>query len=325
MTKRSSVGLIYFIVALMTLLLRVTGSIGIYDALGVDADMYFTLVVQLLIFGALPLIAYFLFAQKQNGGKFLDNIKAECSDFGCKKVSSKNIVRTIVIAICMIFIAGVVSFVWQTILSIIGYKSVSTPIDFSSIGVLFSELFFVAVLPGVFEEVTHRGLLFAGYRETGWKFVLVSALLFSLMHQNITQTGYTFFDGVVIALVMYYTRSIYPSIFIHLLNNTVATVESYVAQNGGFLSFITVVQEWFESSIWGYLAFIAIAIVLFILMVFMFKRMRDDSVKNNYIPKQFFDKGDANALPLHKDIFLWATIFVGVSATIFSLVWGIMR
>lgn len=40
MTARAGGGLVYFLVILMTLLMRISGSAGVYDALGVDPDVF---------------------------------------------------------------------------------------------------------------------------------------------------------------------------------------------------------------------------------------------------------------------------------------------
>lgn len=60
MTKRLNVGITYFIVVLLTLLLRVASALDIYSALGVeDADALFTCIVQIAIFGFVSVSGYF--------------------------------------------------------------------------------------------------------------------------------------------------------------------------------------------------------------------------------------------------------------------------
>lgn len=321
MTKRNSVGYIYFIVVLMTLLLRVSSSLDVYSALGVkNADAYFTCVVQLLIFGVLPLFLYSLGARRRG-----ENINDVLCDFGVKKLSGRNWIRVVVIGVCMIVVASGVSYVWQTALTMIGYTRVPSSTDYANAGVLFRELLLVAVLPGVFEEIAHRGLLHAGYRECKYKFVIVSALLFSLMHQNITQTGYTFVDGIAMALAMYYTGSIWCGIFMHALNNAVSVLLGYISQHGGAFDFINRIQEWFYSSLAGLLTGALAVVICAGIAVLMFARMRKDAIADGRISELPFDKTEADVLPLRKDIPFILTVAVGVAATVFSFVWGVLR
>lgn len=317
MTKRTSVGLIYFGMILMTLLLRVSSALDVYSALGVDnIDAYFTCVVQLLIFGVMPLALYTIVVTRRQDGSLL-------KDFGVKRIGAKNWLCTAALSVCMIAVTSGVSFVWQLALSMIGYTHTSSSTDYSSVGVLFEQLALVAVLPAIFEEVAHRGLIYAGYRECGYKFVLVSALLFSLMHQNIVQTGYTFVDGAVMALVMYYTGSIFPAMFMHFANNAYSVFSGYVEQNGGAFDFINKISDWLRSTAAG-LAVSALAVVaLGALAVLILTRMRKWAVQKGNVPARAFEATET--APLKKDVPFIITVAMGVAATAFSLVWGIMR
>lgn len=306
----------------MTLLLRVSGALDVYGAVGADSDIYFTLVVQILCFGAFPAALYCITCARLGNRNFL---KAVACDFGVKKVSAVNWARIVLIGICMTVTATMISYVWNTVLSFMGYTRVSSSTDYSGMDVLFAELALTAMLPAVFEELTHRGLLYAGYRDSGWKFVLVSAVLFSLMHQNIAQTGYTFYDGIIIALIMYYTGSIWPGIYVHFFNNAISVIQGYAAQNGGPLSFINAIGDWLYGSSIGFATFVLIAVAMFGLLLLLFVFMRKDAVKKGIIDQTPFGGASADALPLRKDAILIVTVLVGVAATLFSLVWGIMR
>lgn len=320
MTKRNGIGFIYFGVVVASLLLRIASALDVYSALGVkDTSAFYTCVVQLLIFGVMPLALYFLTVARRDGARQF------VTDFGIKKVSGRNCARVLVIAICMIVVTYAVSYFWQSLLSLMGFTRVPSQTDYSSIGVLFKELVLVAVLPALFEELTHRGLIYAGYRECGWKFVLISAVYFSLMHQNIVQTGYTFFGGTVMALAMYYTGSIFPSIFIHFLNNAVSVIGGYIAQNGGVFSFITKIENWIYGSPAGIAVGMVVAVICAAILIFMFMRMRRDAVKGGLVDERPFAPSLADTKPLYADIPFIITVVLGIGATAFSLAWGLMR
>lgn len=226
--------------------------------------------------------------------------------------------------VCAIAVSIGISFVWQFALRMMGFTHVSSSTDYSGLDVLFKELFLVAVLPGVCEEIAHRGLIRAGYRECKWKYVLVSALLFSLMHQNIVQTGYTFFFGATLALITYYTGSIWGGIIIHFANNAYSVISGYAAQNGGIFGFIATAENWFYSSNLGFAVAAAIVVVCACLLVLFFFIMRKDAQKKERISSVPFESA-SDALPLHKDLPFMLTVAVGIAATIFSFVWGMAR
>lgn len=319
MTKRAGVGFIYFAVIVMTLVMRVASALDIYSALGVESDAFFTCMVQIMLFGVMSVVLYLLCVARPSA----QTLKSVCIDFGVKKVSLRNCVRTVLLTVCMIVVASGISVVWNSVLSAMGYVRIPSSTDYTDYGVLFRELALVALLPAVFEEIAHRGLLYAGYRDSGWRFVLVSALLFSLMHQNITQTGYTFFDGAVIALAMYYTGSIFPGIFMHFVNNAYSVCSGFVSQNGGIFAFMNTVEEWLYGTVGGFIVSMCAVIICAFLIIFLFIRMREDAVKLGRVSATPFEKTDA--LPLHRDVFFISAVAVGTVATVFSLVWGMMR
>ncbi|MDE5602134.1 MAG: CPBP family intramembrane metalloprotease [Clostridia bacterium] len=319
MTKRNTIGFIYFAIVIATLLLRIASSLDVYSALGItDSDAFYSCIVQILIFGVMTVTLYMLTVGRREG---LLSFKI---DFGVRKVSPKNCLRVLVIAVCMIVVSMAISFVWQMVLRLMGFTHISSPTDYTDIGVLIRELALVALLPALFEELAHRGLIYAGYRECGWKFVLISALYFSLMHQNIVQTGYTFFAGVTMALAMYYTGSIFPGIFMHFLNNAVSVISGYASQNGGIFSFIVDIENFIYGSFLGLVAGFVLTVACAAIMVLMFLRMRKDAVKNEIISGVWFET-NSSVVPLSKDVPFILTIVIGVLATLFSFVWGMMR
>lgn len=319
MSSRLRAGLLYFIIVISTLVLRVCTYLGVYENLGIGSDEYFTPVVQVLIFGGISLAGYFLFSLKNKNARVSFR-----EDFGFKKISGKDFLRTLAIMVCTIIVSTGISYVWQVILSVIGYTRVPSSTDYSSVSMLFRQLLLTALLPGVFEEIANRGLLYSGYRECGWKFVFVSGIMFSLIHQNIVQTGYAFFDGCIIALVMFYTGSIWPGMIIHFVNNAYSVTRGYFSQNGGPLSFIETASDWLSSTTGGYIVSVLCILVAGLLLILLFARMRKDAVKRGVVKENIlFEKTDA--MPLYKDIPFIVCTLTGIAATVFSLVWGMMR
>lgn len=87
----------------------------------------------------------------------------------------------------------------------------------------------VAVAPAFAEEFLFRGVFYANLRPFGrTQAVLISSLLFALMHQNIGQLFYTFVAGIAMALMYELTGSIWCSVFFHLLNNQMAVLSEVI-------------------------------------------------------------------------------------------------
>lgn len=93
---------------------------------------------------------------------------------------------------------------------------------------LWLNLIIIALLPAVVEEFIFRGLIFNGYkRRNPFKAVVLSALLFGLVHMNINQFSYAFVIGVIFALLAYATGSLIPSITAHFLINGTSVVMAH--------------------------------------------------------------------------------------------------
>ena len=86
-------------------------------------------------------------------------------------------------------------------------------------------LFSTALTPAICEEVLLRGVIFDGYREVNIKkAILMNGFLFGIFHMNFFQFSYTFFVGIILALIVYYTNSIYSSMIIHFINNALSVI-----------------------------------------------------------------------------------------------------
>ena len=83
----------------------------------------------------------------------------------------------------------------------------------------------IAVLPAIVEEILFRKILLSGLKKYGTLgAVLISGALFSLFHQNPSQTVYQFISGALFALLAIKSGSIIPSIIIHFINNAYVLV-----------------------------------------------------------------------------------------------------
>ena len=79
----------------------------------------------------------------------------------------------------------------------------------------------MTLIPAVFEEIAFRGILMQSLRRFGDSFALVvSALLFSLVHQIPVNMPNAFLMGLAIGYFVLFTGSVTTGIVIHLIYNT---------------------------------------------------------------------------------------------------------
>ena len=137
------------------------------------------------------------------------------------------------IAIATILVFLPLANAWSAFLSVIGYHGpgVTMP-DFSNVGYYFLALFVLAIMPAIGEEIFMRGTVFSGLATRDiWFGVLMSGLFFSLMHANPVQTVHQFGLGVVLAIVVALSGSVWAGVIIHFFNNFISlTLTAYLPQ-----------------------------------------------------------------------------------------------
>lgn len=88
----------------------------------------------------------------------------------------------------------------------------------------------VAVLPAFNEELIFRGIVYGAYRKSGrmWPAIILSGLVFGLMHMNINQAMYAFLLGVTMAALFESTGSIWSTILFHFVTNGNSCILMYL-------------------------------------------------------------------------------------------------
>ena len=123
----------------------------------------------------------------------------------------------------MAFIVLVCSYPVIVVLNMLSMFFVENAVQNSVVSLLMTTnlpamLLLMAVLPALGEEFVFRGLLYHAYRRTSpLAGIILSALFFALMHGNFNQIPYAFFLGIVMALMVEATGSIWISIFMHFM------------------------------------------------------------------------------------------------------------
>lgn len=92
----------------------------------------------------------------------------------------------------------------------------------------------ICVVPGFCEEFLFRGAILTNCLPFGrTKALLISSLLFAVMHQNFDQLLYTFVAGMVMGLIYERTGSIWPSTILHICNNFLSVITATVVSKLG--------------------------------------------------------------------------------------------
>ncbi len=129
----------------------------------------------------------------------------------------------------------------------------------------------MCVVPGFCEEFLFRGAILTNCLPFGRSnAILISALLFAMMHQNIEQILYTFVAGIVLGLVYEYTGSIWNCTVLHICNNFVSVLESALLTRLGDTDFGNVILVIFEGVIF------LLGTVSVVILIFRFASQKND-------------------------------------------------
>lgn len=99
---------------------------------------------------------------------------------------------------------------------------------------LVLNLFTYALLPALVEETVFRGWLLGALQPFGERRAMVlSALIFGLMHGNLTQFPFAFLLGLLFGFLFLRTGQLWVGMVIHGLNNAMSVVLDYASANLG--------------------------------------------------------------------------------------------
>ena len=211
---------IYFSCMALFCIIRIIASLGIIPSNTLNNSLL-TVIIQVGCLGVLPFALYCICFKAKP--KFLIE---ECNFF---KINIATIFISIALGLMCFVINIAVSSLFNGFLTFTGYRFRSSGggSDYSTIN-FFLDVFLVAVLPAIFEEFVHRGLVLQGIKHAGFKKAIVlSSLLFALIHFNIQQVFYAFVIGLILGFVSVVAKNIWPAIIIHFVNNFISTYIDY--------------------------------------------------------------------------------------------------
>ena len=162
------------------------------------------------------------------------------------------------------------------------FLQMKTPAD------LLVNLFIMAILPAVSEELFFRGALqktLSGLSNKPWLAIVISSVVFSLLHGTFFKLLPIFTLSLVLGTVYQVTRNLWYPITIHFLNNALAVLSVYYADSSPIL-------KRFASDSISVPLYIALVSLLVGLGIIYFIKRKSDKVlpeiitneNNDYLP-----------------------------------------
>jgi membrane protease YdiL (CAAX protease family) len=144
---------------------------------------------------------------------------------------------------------------------------------------LWQLMFFLTVMPGIFEELTFRGVLLHGMRgkiKRKWLLALLNGIIFGIFHVSLFRIAPTAWLGFVLAWVVILGGSIFPAMLWHALSNALAILPSEM----GWLPDDFSPEAW-----WAFPAALALGLSFWILWSTGPERVGDQAGRGGGIPE----------------------------------------
>ncbi len=270
--------LTYFIIVALFVGLRIISAFGLFDGMGTAANWVFTLIVQVVVLFGGSVLLFSAFKKQK--------IKTTFEYYGCKKISGKVVWLAVLLGAVVFFLNIFVSSTFNSIIDFLGYEHTtsSIPSSYNFIS-LVANLMFSALLPGICEELVHRGMLLKSMKPLGmWKSILLSGLFFGLLHLNIEQFFYATIIGIFLGFLTTMTNSIYPAMIVHFMNNALSSYLTFSRVNN--LPFGSA-YEWFfgvvsSNVLLGILLCLLVLIVLVYLLYILCRKIFRTQLKSEF-------------------------------------------
>ncbi len=91
----------------------------------------------------------------------------------------------------------------------------------------------VGILPAILEEFAVRGVVMGLLRKrfSDGASIMISAVLFGLLHGNLQQIPFAFGVGLILGYATVYSGSLLPAMIIHAMNNSMSVVLSFASES----------------------------------------------------------------------------------------------
>lgn len=151
--------------------------------------------------------------------------------------------------VCLVAFYGLTS-LFSLLLWAVGYEFAGSTDLTSPLGIVFSVLITIVLAPVCEEKLFRSGYLSSlevlfgrakSERRQTLSVICMCGLAFALIHARPEQTVYQFFFGAALAYLTIRTKSVFPAMIAHALNNSVGLVLSVPAVSSGMDAALTAV------------------------------------------------------------------------------------
>ena len=148
-----------------------------------------------------------------------------------KKTNSFNICFAIILGIsCWLFNSGLLSLIDEAGLFTSQFDYMENMLAPLSSGSIIISIIAVGIVAPFAEEFLFRGVIYNTLSKKisiKWT-IIIQAILFGVFHFNLVQGAYATLLGLVFGYITYKTKSLWPAIIVHMVNNLIATIAPYV-------------------------------------------------------------------------------------------------
>lgn len=136
---------------------------------------------------------------------------------------------------------------------------------------------FAFIITAIIEEFIFRGIILKGYliNYKARKAIIISAILFGVIHLNPPQIFGAFILGLITGYIFYYSKSVAMTIILHIIYNIVALTSSLIHKNYGNYEIKTTSDFYGEHSIY----FIIISLLILIFLINYVKKNKEIIIK----------------------------------------------
>jgi CAAX protease family protein len=224
-------------IVLSLLLSSLNGSVSVTTPLSPQADLtgaIVTIVFSVIIEGAFLIApAYFVNAAFRSVSP---HVRLALQALGFRRYRFGNAVLQVVVLMIGIFAINTLYSYLITVFHLNLQTNDQLVLQQSKVAPLttYATLFAAVVIAPFCEEVFFRGFVFPGLRHgmsVGWA-ILVSSLLFAVAHADPGSFPVLFVIGLALAFLRWRTRSLWPCILLHMLNNGIAALVIVLTMQG---------------------------------------------------------------------------------------------
>lgn len=175
-------------------------------------------------------------------------------------------IALLLIPLGLIYILGLngLNTLFIKLLELIGIKGTIVAVGFNGAIEIILAFLIIAILPAFAEEMFVRGGILSCLHKqyNGLKVILLTAMMFAIMHMNVSQLVYQFIFGFSLAYLVVLTGSIWYSIILHFINNASVIISLIMGIGDETIDEISISV----GSAFGYIA-IAIGAIIAIVML----------------------------------------------------------